>query len=193
MELVKEVNTLKDKLNINSTNSSIPTSKEIYRIEKSTKPKSNRKVEAQKGHKFNGYKMCSADITKEVLAEENVCKCGGSLILDNSCTTHQKIEIPEIKAVVTEYNLKHKICAKCKRKYKAKLDNYKISGKKYGQLPRSAKSHFFHFVKNMAYLEHGILYTNKSKGRIFIFLKIGCLYIFYCKFYSPAESFTFFS
>ena len=157
VELVKEVNTLKDKLNINSTNSSIPASKEIYRIEKSTKPKSKRKVGAQKGHEFNGYKMRSADITKEVLAEENVCKCGGSLILDNSCTTHQKIEIPEIKPVVTEYNLKHKICAKCKRKYKAKLDNYKISGKKYGQLPRSAKSHFFHFVKNMAYLEHGIL------------------------------------
>jgi hypothetical protein len=37
------------------------------------------------------------------------------------------------------------------------------------------------------------LYTNKSKVRISIFLKIGCFYIFYCKFYSPAESFTFFS
>ena len=37
------------------------------------------------------------------------------------------------------------------------------------------------------------IYTNKSKVRISIFLKIGCFYIFYCKFYSPAESFTFFS
>ena len=35
------------------------------------------------------------------------------------------------------------------------------------------------------------VYTNKSKVRISIFLKIGCFYIFYYKFYSPAESFTF--
>jgi len=34
---------LEDRLNINSTNSGLPTSKEIYRIEKHTRPKSDRK------------------------------------------------------------------------------------------------------------------------------------------------------
>ena len=56
------------------------------------------------------------------------------------------------------------------------------------------KGHFLHLKnkKTNQTIDFEI-YTNKSKVRISIFLKIGCFYIFYCKFYSPAESFTFFS
>ena len=35
---------LQDKLNINSSNSGLPTSKEVYRIERKSKPKSERQV-----------------------------------------------------------------------------------------------------------------------------------------------------
>ena len=117
---------LEDRLNINSTNSGLPTSKEIYRIEKHSRAKSDRKVGAQEGHKHNGYEMRSADVVVEVLPKENICKCGGSLVVEELYTAHQKIEILPIKPVVTEYRLQQKICISCKRKYKGKLNNYRL-------------------------------------------------------------------
>jgi transposase len=117
---------LEDRLNINSTNSGLPTSKEIYRIEKHTRAKSERKVGGQEGHKHNGYEMRIPDVVVEVLPKENICKCGGSLVIEEAYTTHQKIEIPPIKPVVTEYRLQQKICVSCSRKYKGKLDNYQL-------------------------------------------------------------------
>jgi 5-bromo-4-chloroindolyl phosphate hydrolysis protein len=41
---INELNNLKDKLNINSSNSGLPTSKEIYQTERKTRPRSGRKV-----------------------------------------------------------------------------------------------------------------------------------------------------
>jgi transposase len=120
---------LQDKLNINSTNSNIPTSKDVYKIEKSKKPASSNKPGAQKGHNYNGYQLRVPDVIKEVLPDEDFCKCGCSLIVQDTYKTHQKIEIPEIKPIVTEYRLKNKVCNICKKKYRAKLDNYKILGK----------------------------------------------------------------
>lgn len=117
---------LEDRLNINSSNSGLPTSKEIYRIEKHTRPKSDRKVGAQEGHKHNGYEMRIPDVVVEVLPEENICKCGGSLRIEEAYTAHQKTEIPPIKPVVTEYRLQQKICIRCSRKYKGKLNNYRL-------------------------------------------------------------------
>lgn len=132
-ELINENTSLKAKiiklehrLNINSTNSSLPTSKEIYRIEKHTRPRSDRKVGAQEGHKYNGYEMRIPDVVVEVSTEENICKCGGSLVVEELYTAHQKTEIPPIKPIVTEYRLQQKICVSCSRKYKAKLDNYRL-------------------------------------------------------------------
>ena len=51
--LKKELIKLQDKLNINSSNSGLPTSKEVYRIERKSKPKSDRKPGGQAGHKYN--------------------------------------------------------------------------------------------------------------------------------------------
>ncbi len=123
-----EIIALKDKLNINSSNSGLPTSKEIYRIEKKTREPSDKKAGGQKGHKHNPYKMKQADKIVKVIPAEEHCKCGGNLLLQEQYSTHQKIEIPPIKPFVTEYHLCEKICVSCKRKYKGKLDNYKLLG-----------------------------------------------------------------
>ena len=50
LSLSKELKNLKDKLNINSSNSGLPTSKEIYKREKSSRPQSERKPGGQPGH-----------------------------------------------------------------------------------------------------------------------------------------------
>lgn len=52
-ELKCKIIALEDKLNINSSNSSLPTSKEIFQIEKKTRPKSDRKLGGQPNHKYN--------------------------------------------------------------------------------------------------------------------------------------------
>ena len=50
--LKRELVKLQDKLNINSSNSGLPSSKDVYRIEKKTRPKSRRKPGGQPGHKY---------------------------------------------------------------------------------------------------------------------------------------------
>ena len=47
-ELKNKLLRLQDKLNINSSNSGLPSSKEVYRIERKSKPKSGRKAGGQK-------------------------------------------------------------------------------------------------------------------------------------------------
>lgn len=125
--LKKEIESLKDKLNINSSNSGIPTSKEVYQKEKKNRKKSNRNPGGQPGHKVNKYKFKEADRVHEVDTKEQICTCGGCLEL-TSHSVHQKIEIPVVKPEIDEYRLAQKRCTKCGKKYKAKLDNYKVLG-----------------------------------------------------------------
>ena len=126
--LRKRVIELEDKLNIDSSNSGLPTSKEIYRKEKKSRPKSSRKIGAQPLHKHNGYKNRIPDKIIEVLPEESVCKCGNILELAEEYTIHQKLEIPEIKPYVREYRLRKKLCSYCNKEYRGKLADYKILG-----------------------------------------------------------------
>jgi transposase len=120
---------LQDKLNINSSNSGLPTSKEVYRIERKSKPKSERQVGGQKGHKYSGYQFKTPDKIIDVVPEEKICACGGELIIVEEYKAHQKIEIPAIKPFVTEYRLHSGCCTNCKRIYDSKLNNYKLLGK----------------------------------------------------------------
>ena len=55
--LQNQLTHFKDKLNINSTNSSLPTSRDIYRIERKSRPSTGRKAGRQPGHVFKGYKF----------------------------------------------------------------------------------------------------------------------------------------
>ncbi|WP_341763609.1 DUF6444 domain-containing protein [Candidatus Tisiphia endosymbiont of Beris chalybata] len=120
---------LEDKLNINSGNSGLPTSREIFQIEKKTRVKSDRKAGGQPNHKYNSYQMKKADVIVDVMPCEESCKCGGILTLAEAYKLHQKVEIPVIQPVVTEYHLRQKICASCNKRYKGKLNNYKLLGK----------------------------------------------------------------
>lgn len=128
-DLQKQLTTLHDKLNINSTNSGLPTSKEIYKIERNTRPKSELKPGGQPGQKPRGYEFKTPDQIIKVVPEEKVCDCGGKLVLSEDYKAHQKIEIPPIKPFITEYRLHSACCAVCAKKYSTSLEDYKILGK----------------------------------------------------------------
>ena len=119
----------KDKLNINSSNSGLPTSRDIYRIERKSRPSSGRKAGGQAGHEFKGYKFKVPDKIIDIGPKEASCECGGELILSEDYKAHQKIEIPEIKPFVTEYRLRAACCSVCARKYNRGLEDYKLLGK----------------------------------------------------------------
>lgn len=119
-KLTTENNKLKDRLGLNSKNSSIPTSKELYKIKQETKKQSSKKQGAQIGHKANVRDAMKADKIIEVNLDSTKCECGGYLS-DNGMHAHQKIDIPEIKPIVTEYHLQKARCRKCGKRQKASL------------------------------------------------------------------------
>ena len=65
-ELKNKLLQLQDKLNINSSNSGLPTSKEVYRIERKSRPRSGRRAGGQVGHKYSGYEFKTPDKVVEV-------------------------------------------------------------------------------------------------------------------------------
>ncbi len=124
--LQNQLNKFHDKLNINSSNSGLPSSKDIYRIEKRSKPSSGRKPGGQVGQKSRGYQFKTPDKIVSIVPQEKICRCGNELILSNEYQAHQKIEIPPIKPFVTEYRLHKSCCGVCGKNYNTTLDNYKL-------------------------------------------------------------------
>ena len=105
---------LKERLGLNSKNSSIPSSKELYKINRE-RPKSELSIGAQPGHKGVFREKMKADEIVIVPLPE-VCECGGNISLSNKPYIHQKVDIPEIKPYVVEYQMQRGRCGKCGRR-----------------------------------------------------------------------------
>lgn len=118
-QLRKENETLKERLGLNSKNSSLPPSRDLYRAKKNTRPPSGKKPGGQPGHQFQGYQPQSPDEVINVFPEK--CSCGHSLEIVPTFRAEQKIEIPPIKPHVTEYRLYHGVCRVCGKKKTACL------------------------------------------------------------------------
>lgn len=121
-ELIAEVKALKEKLGLNSTNSSLPPSRDLHKIIKN-KPKSGRKRGAQFGHKGVGRKLVPIEQVRNVVkcVPNSKCKCGGEILVQADYRRHQVFELPEIKPVITEYQLHDGVCACCKQETGAEL------------------------------------------------------------------------
>lgn len=114
-----EISELKSKLadyetTKNSKNSSKPPSSDFGNIKKtqSLKKCSGKKVGGQKGHKGNSLKMVSNPDTT-IKHEPFYCKCCGndlSTVTPRFIDRRQVFDIPEIKPMVTEYQLFEKKC-----------------------------------------------------------------------------------
>lgn len=98
----------------NSRNSSVPPLKDENRPLKnqSLRPKSDKKVGGQNGHKGTTLKMVE-NPDKTILHKPNFCKsCGSDLKLESSefVSRRQIIDIPPIKPEYTEHQILKKIC-----------------------------------------------------------------------------------
>ncbi len=107
---------LKDKLGLNSTNSSLPPSKDLYKIKDQTKPKSTCKIGAQNGHAGKNRKLHEPDEIIHCYAPD-FCDCGGKIIVARQPEVQQKIEIPPIKPHYTNYILHKGKCRCCNKRY----------------------------------------------------------------------------
>ena len=138
---------LKDRLGLNSKNSSIPTSKELYKIKKDQAKKSTRKQGAQAGHKPNVRDPLVADEIVKVDLKSSECECGGEICSTNKVHIHQKIDIPEIQPHVTEYHLQKGRCKSCGKRKKAPLPEG-VTADLFGSNVKTAIGSLTGFYKN---------------------------------------------
>lgn len=133
-ELEKENYLLKEKLGLNSKNSSLPPSTDKY-SKKEKKEPTGQRPGGQPGHKANLRKLLEADKVVEC-KPFTTCKCGGSLQINDEFLIHQKIELPVIKPIVTNYHIYSGFCNKCLGKCSGSLP----SNESYDLLGNNAKS-----------------------------------------------------
>ena len=113
LELKKEIEALKPPLPKDSTNSSIPTSKELIRRTRSQRKKSGKKPGGQQGHQGH-YRERTPHPDKIVLVQASHCAdCGASLSLVEGTIglIAQEVDIPPITPLTTEYQQVIKVCA----------------------------------------------------------------------------------
>ena len=119
--LESEVKELKEQLNTNSQNSSLPSSKDKPSSKKKPKKKkrSTRKQGAQPGHSAHKRELVPVEEVDHV--EEcnptKQCSCGGLVIKSKNHRKHQYFELPVIKPIVTEYQMFSGKCCVCEKTY----------------------------------------------------------------------------
>ena len=112
---------LKDRLGLNSTNSSLPSSRDLYKMKRTTREPSGKKPGGQKGHRGNSRDRMTPDEVVTIKPENAYCSCGGAIALVKVPQIIQKIELPPIKPYVTEYQLYKGRCSSCRQHYTANL------------------------------------------------------------------------
>jgi len=115
-ELKKELEDLKKatgtKVAKNSTNSSIPPSKELVPRTRSLRKKSSKKSGGQPGHKGH-HRAWKENPDKRVMVQEEHCEvCGASLreIKGTVGRRAQEVDLPAITPITTQYEQIIKIC-----------------------------------------------------------------------------------
>src|SRR5215471_3304300 len=112
MDLKKEIEALKPSVPKDSTNSSIPTSKELIPRTKTQREKSGKKPGGQKGHAGH-HRERNPHPDAIVKVQASHCKsCGASLegIEGTPGQIAQQVDIPPITPLTTEYQQVIKVC-----------------------------------------------------------------------------------
>ena len=119
-QLKEKVAVLEEKLGLNSRNSSLPPSRDLYRQRRADRPKSDRRAGGQPGHQGHRREPMVPHEVVSCELEETRCTCGGT-IEAIGYATHQVVDIPPIQPMVTEYRLAKGQCARCRKKKIASL------------------------------------------------------------------------
>jgi len=127
---------LKNRLGLNSQNSSKPPSTDGYNKPqpKSRRTKSGKKAGAQKGHIGKGLKI-DLPISKTVVRAIAICTCGHSLldVIGKNVAGAKVIDIPPIAPTITEYIVVQKICPICGKVHTGELPENVHVGQQYGE------------------------------------------------------------
>ncbi|WP_353279066.1 IS66 family transposase [Wolbachia endosymbiont (group B) of Longitarsus flavicornis] len=140
---------LRERLGLNSRNSSLPSSKELYKIKKDTpedKSEGGRKIGGQVGHKGNYRIKMEADEVIRVRLHDT-CECGGEIAVCNKPYIHQNVDLPKIKPYVVEYQLEHGRCRKCGKRRSSKLPEG-VTPDTFGPRVKSVVASLSGFYKN---------------------------------------------
>lgn len=113
---------LKDRLNTNSSNSSLPPSKSLKKKKNNRQP-SEKASGGQKGHKGHYRELLPSD---QVDSIEHCqlpahCLCGGNIKPSGDYMRHQVHELPVLKLHVSEYQLQKGCCERCRQRHVASL------------------------------------------------------------------------
>jgi len=132
VELKEEIVRLKEQLNTNSKNSSLPPSRDLKK-KKQTKPKSGRVRGGQPGHKGHQRSLISIEQVNKVIVcpPQSHCDCGEELKILGEHERHQVFEIPTPRYEVIEYQLQTGCCRSCRRRYQGHLPEG-VSRKRFG-------------------------------------------------------------
>lgn len=133
-KLSSRLGELEARLNKNSRNSSKPPSSDGLR----KKPKNNRtssgkRTGGQEGHEGNTLEKSEApDVVKDLSPKQ--CECGRCLLgLEGTVRIRQVFELPEIKIVVTEYQVHEIECPDCHKVHVAKFPINVTQPVQYGE------------------------------------------------------------
>lgn len=114
-KLEQENRALKERLDNNSSNSSLPPSQD-FKKKKAKKTASNpNKGGGVKGHKGHYRALLDTEDVDEVIhcPLPELCSCGGKIKHKEEKMRHQVHELPPMKLYVTEYSLEKGICTCC--------------------------------------------------------------------------------
>jgi transposase len=113
---------LKDRLNTNSSNSSLPPSKSVKKKKTNRQP-SGKASGGQKGHKGYYRELLPSDKLDTInsCSLPSHCLCGGNIKASGDYMRHQVHELPVLKLHVTEYQLQKGCCEQCRQKHIACL------------------------------------------------------------------------
>lgn len=113
---------LKERLNINSSNSSLPPSKSLKK-KRSHRQSSGKPSGGQPGHQGHYRALLPSDQVDSIencpLPEK--CLCGGEIKPSSDYVRHQVYELPILKLQITEYQLQKGCCEICSQKHIASL------------------------------------------------------------------------
>lgn len=122
-EQQKEIDTLKEKLNTNSNNSSNPPSSDRYKSGNKNQSTGKAKAGGQKGHAGKSRSFLSVNAVDNIEQHfpPEKCGCGGRVFTNKPHRRHQVHELPPITVIVTEHQLFDGCCESCGKKHLAQL------------------------------------------------------------------------
>lgn len=148
--LTTELSKLKEQLNLNSNNSSLPPSKDFKKKKaKSKKSASGKKRGGQAGHSGHKRKLFPSSEADEIIkcVPQEECDCGGRVSNIKLSIRKQVLELPQPKYLLHEYQVYSGSCECCKTK-------------KYGSLPEGIGNRYF------GAKAHGLMSLLRSKYRL---------------------------